>query len=358
MKNKKLKILSATAAAMLITVPLAADSVFADNAYDNFVDGGRITVDFENGSDIALFNRYTEFGDLPYIMDGRLYGWTLAEQKIILKGKIFEDVRVDVDISAIGKNGKFDSGVYIGASNVNSAKDGITAWNVNIEHGVNASTFWLKLHRFENNRWIQSEMVEIGGLVYTADTVHLRVVVKDGTLHAFLNDGDAPVVSQYIGNEARGMVGLRNYYSPNYFDNFTVTGDALDADFADMNALLAVAETRVEDNIVPECKTELNAAIALAKAAATQAQADNAVSALASALDRAENLHTFSELTALIRQADGITNVDGEVYTVNSYNAFVAVKNVCASLTDEDSEYDISYWYARLDDRMENLIAY
>lgn len=355
---KKIKFVAALAAALLTAVPLAANVVHADGTANYSITGGRITVDFEQASDLNKFSRYSEFtGCDPYVQDGALYAWVLAEQKMIYKDVQFDDVRVDVDISTIGTNGKFDSGIYIGASGAKNQMDGITAWEVNIEHGPGSPTFWLKFHRFENDRWLRDEMVEIGGLIYKGDTMHLTVVVKDKTMYAFLDGGQTPVASKYIGNEARGMVGLRNFYAPCRFDNFSVTGNAITIDFAEMNALKTAAEAKIAEPIVQECKDELTAAIAQANAADTQDKADAATAALSAALDRVVFSKTLDELSTLVTAAGAITN-DGKVYTANSYNALVAVKNICSELTQADGEYEISYWYARLDEKIKNLVKY
>ncbi len=356
MKNKFRKfLLIALIAAMSISTVGAAQAQTTD---DYSIDGGRLVIDFDDPDDINRFSCYTEFGDLPYAVDGRAYCSVLAEQKMILAGMIFEDVRVDVDIYTLGSDGKFDSGIYIGASGAKNVKDGITAWQVNIEHAVDASTFWLKLHRFENDRWLRDELVEIGGLPFTKEYMHLTVTVKSGILSAFLDYSSTPTVTKDIGDEARGMVGIRNFYAPCSFDNFTVVGDAIEVDTNELTELMEKAKAKAKENILQSCKVELDAAIALAESAKTQAQCDAAVSALKSALDRALTKRTLSELAELTQRADAIVNTDGKVYTGNSYASLTAVKDICAALTAEDGDYEIAYWYARLDERMKNLIKY
>lgn len=357
MKLRKSKILASVASALLMCMPFAA-SVGNAVADDYTVDGGRLVVDFDSDDDIYKFSCYTEFGALPYVLEGKAYCWVLAEQKMILDGMTFVDVQVDVDIYTIGKNGKFDSGIYVGASGANNKMDGITAWNINIEHQEDAGTYWLKLHRFENNRWLREEMVEISGLPYTKDMIHLRAVVKNGVLSAYVDYNEKAVVTKVIGSEALGAVGLRNFYSPNCFDNFTVVGGAVDIDYAEMNALKSLAEQKLKEQLTENSREELASAVELATAVTSQKDADAASAALSEALDRAELKHTLSELSALVTKADGIQNTDGKVYTANSYAAFTAVKDICSSLTDADGEYEISYWYARLEERMNDLVLF
>lgn len=321
-----------------------------------FVEGGRYSVDFNEVEDADLFGLYTEFDKLPWIMDGKLYAWTLAEQKVIFENKLYTDVDVSVDISTINPSGKFDSGIYVAASGVGNHIDMITAWNVNVEHGAGGKTMDLKLHRFQNGSW-KGAIVEIFSLPYTGDNVHLRVVVKDGMLYAFLNYAEKPTFTYEIG-ETAGLVGLRNFYSPNYFDNFTVIGEGNEVDFTQMNAYQEQAAAALEKNLADTCIAELNAALALANGATTQSQADAACKALEEALERAVEKNTFDGLTALIAQANEIANENGSVYTENSWASLQAVKSICETLTAESSEYDICYWYSALEARINGLIAF
>lgn len=360
MKNK-LKAIAAIAAMTIAAIPLAANAAYADYVTDAYVvDGGRVVIDFANDGDINLFDTYSELADVPapYVLSGRLYTNYYCEQKALYRGKVFTDVSVEVDVTTVGPlKGKIDGGIYIGASNASNNMDGITAYNVNVEHTAGTSDYVVKLHRFENGRWMGVQ-TETGKFTYTSDTVHIKAVVKDGMLYAFLNGGAQPIFSYNVGSSARGMVGIRNFYAPCYYDNFTVTGDALDVDFADLEGRITLAENRAKDELAQESKAELDAAIAQGKAAKTQAQADAAQKALASALENAVTAHTIGELTALIATADGIEREGEKNYTVNSYNSMVAVRNICATLTEDSGEYKISYWYAQLDKRIKRLIAY
>lgn len=323
---------------------------------DYSVEGGRLTIDFEKWDDYGYFDLYTEFDKLPWQMDGAIYAWTLAEQKMILRGKIYEDVDVSVDISTINECGKFDSGIFVMASNPGMGAGVITAWNVNVEHNASQSTMNLKLHRFENGVW-KGAIVEIMGLPYSGDTVHLRVVVKDGTLYAFLNGRTTPTFTYEVG-EGSGLVGLRNYYSPNYFDNFSVTGLANKVKTTELEQTMALAAEALKNPLAQLCVSELEAAIALAEAAETQSEVDLALKALNDALDRAVEPYTYAELSELMGRAEEFENPKGSKYTKNSWNSFLAVKEICSSLSASSSEYDISYWYGRLQARMENLVAY
>ena len=342
--------------AMLLTVGGASALLPTAAEADYLVEGGRFEVDFEKWDDYGYFDLYTEFGEKPWQMDGAMYAWTLAEQKIILRGKVFEDVEVSVDISTINEGGKFDSGVYIMASNIGNAMDALTGWNVNVEHGAGQSTMDLKLHRFENGKW-KGIAVEILGIPYPGDTINLRVVVKSGMLYAFLNGEKTPTLTYEVG-AGSGLVGLRNFYSPNYFDNFAVTGAANKVRTTELNEVKARATALLTEPLAATCLIELQEAITLADNAVSQREVDEALKVLNNAIERAVNTHTYSELMALIESACELENPNGEKYTGNSWNSFLVVKEICESLDEGSSEYDISYWYDRLQARIEGLIAY
>ena len=90
----------------------------------------------------------------------------------------------------------------------------------------------------------------------------------------------------------------------------------------------------------------------------TQEETDQAAQSLKTALERAVEKHTEEELSMLVERADSLENPRGKVYTVNSWNSLLAVKEICTALTSESGEYDISYWYGRLDARINGLVSY
>lgn len=355
MKKLITTIFSVIFALAIAIVPNLSRSVTGVYA-DYFVEGGRFTVDFEEKTDEEYFQLFTEFDKKPWVMDGKMFTWSLAEQKMILKKYLYSDVDVSVTISTINKSGKIDAGIYVQASEANYRLDAITAWCVNVEHGASQKTFNLKLHRFEQATW-KGAKVEIMGIPYYSDTVRLRVVVKSGMLYAFLNESKTPTFNYFIG-EAEGQVGLRSFYAPNMFDDFSVTGSAHEPDKTLINELIAKAEEKLLNADAITEANELNFAMQNAKIATTQSQIDKAVKALQIALERAIAKRSLTELNSLIAEAEKITNENGGVYTANSWNSFVAVKEICKKQNEESSEYDISYWYARLQAKISGLIAY
>lgn len=334
----------------------AAEAPAPSSDYE--VEGGRLEVSFDSSRDEALFDLYTEFDKLPFVMDGQMYAWVFAEQKIILKDSEYTDVDVSVDISTINDAGKFDSGIYVQASGARNSLNGINAWEVNVEHVADTETYSLKLHRFESGAY-KGAFAEVTGLHYEDDTINLRVVVKGGTLYAFLNRESEPTLSYAIG-EAAGAVGLRNYYSPNMFDNFAVIGGDTALDTEALTALVAEAEGVDKAALTAQSRTALEEALAEAQAAlgqtVSQYEIDRAAEGLRAALDGCMQAKTFADLTALLAEAAAYT--DPSLYTANSWASFAAVRDICAALEEGAPEQEISYWCLRLRMRIDGLIAY
>lgn len=352
--KKLMAILSAAAVSVIVFAGASVTTAAAEDDYA--IEGGRITVNFDEPLHGELFDFYTEFGPEPYVMDGKVFCWSLAEQKIIFKGNDYEDVEVNVDVTTINPCGKFDSGIYVAARGASDNLDGITAWCINLEHGANQKYVDFKLHRFLDGSYA-GVRAEITGIPYAGDTSHIRVVVKDGVLYGFLGYTQNPQITYEIGHES-GAVGLRCFYSPNVFDNFTVTAPHNAVDKSELEKYYNLAVERVKENLLEESFEALDAAMAQADAAGTQAETDAAASALSDALNGALTAYTFDELSSLIKTAEDIQNPEGNVYTANSWNSFVAVKNICKTLTEQSSAREISYWYARLQARVSGLISY
>ncbi len=349
MKKKLLCI--AISLTMIMATVFSVGSVFATEVS---VPGGETSIVFED-EDINKFDLYTEFDQLPYIVDGKLYMWSLAEQKAIYKVTSFSDVEVEVDIGTVNKNGKFDSGILIQASGVGSAIGALTGWGISIENGT--GTNFIKLHRWENQVW-QGVKYEKSGIILN-QVNHLKVVVKSGVLYAYLNYSETEEFSYNVGNVS-GYVGFRCYYAPNYFKNFSVKGTYLPVSVGELTVLLNEAEAIDKDLLTANSKNVLTSAIETAssakKSATDQLVIDNAVTALKTALNKLNYKHTYAELTVLIGQAKEIKN-NGK-YTENSYNALQGVISRCDTLKETDSEEDVSYWYNRLELRVQTLISY
>lgn len=338
-------VMMAVVSSLLLSIP----SVFAEGSYE--VEGWRTTIEF-NSEDEKRLQLYTEFDRSPWLMDGKLYFWTLAEQKAIYKDCKYDDVDVSVDISTINESGKFDSGIYVHANNVGGGLDQVNGWNVNLERGADKTTYYLKLHRFDNGRYSGCR-VEVSGLKLPMNTVNLRVVVKSGELYAFVDHGQTPVFNYTIGSE-EGYVGLRNFYSPNYFDNFSIIGKGNNRDNSS-DVIIEDAKQIDLSKLTEESKNTLNNAIEAAENADNQYSLEKAVAELEKAMKDALVKRTAEDLAVAIERAEAIT--DGSVYTENSWNSLQAVLGICRTVNTADEEA-VSYWTYRLELKILLLVEY
>lgn len=330
---------------LVSNVPTAS----AQESYE--VVGWRTTIEFNPGDEERL-SLYTEFDRSPWLMDGKLYFWTLAEQKAIFKERKYDDVDVSVDISTINPSGKFDSGIYVHANNVGGRLDQVDGWVVNLEKGAGQSSYYLKLHRFENGRY-RGCFVEVSGLRLPLNNVNLRVVVKSGVLFAFVDHQATPVFNYTIGSQS-GYVGLRNFYSPNYFDNLSIVGTGNKKDVSS-DVVIEDAKKIDSGKLTAESEKTLNNAIDAAEKADNQYSLEKAIAALEKAMKDALVKRTAEDLATAIEQAEKIT--DGSVYTENSWNSLQSVLAICRNVNTADEEA-VSYWTYRLELKILLLVEY
>lgn len=344
--KKAIKFLTA---ALALSVPLAVAPIA--NAETVSVGGGTDRVFFEDADDFTLYSQFDD--QTMFTLQNRLYAPVLAESKAIYKYGTYGDAEISVDVTAINKSGNIDGGIYVQASNASNAHDGITAWNVNVEHAVNANTFALKLHRFENNRWVGAQK-EVYNIKYTSDTVHLRVVVKSGILNAFIS-GDEPVFTHYIG-AATGKVGLRGYYSPIYFENFSVTAPTIALEPNKLGAKIAAMENFDYTVYTDATSAALRAAVEHGKEtlnSLSQADIDGAYADILAAENALIRIRTAEELRALTEKASAII-AEREKYTENSVGS---LEIVLRQIEQADGE-NISELYAVLFRRIQSAVKY
>lgn len=327
-----------------------SDVAVASESYE--VQGWRTNVAFDDGDEQYL-RLYTEFDRAPWIMDGKLYFWTLAEQKAIYKLRQYDDVDVSVDIGTINPAGKFNSGIYVHANDVWGDIDAVNGWAVMLERDADKTSYYLRLHRFADGEW-KGCVEEVSGLKIPLNLVNLRVVVKSGMLYAFVDNQTTPVLSYEIGSEV-GYVGLRNFYSPNYFDNLSIVGAGNEKDSTESDAIIDEAKGLDLDKLTSESKQQIQDALNSAENADNQYRLEQAVENLRKALKNAVEKRSAEELNAVIEQAQQIT--DGSIYTQNSWNSFCAVLEIgkTIDLTDEEA---VSYWTNRLELKIELLVEY
>ena len=330
----------------------------AGNIEDQYqIDGGKISIGFDK-EDEKYFTFYTEFDVFPYIMDSKLYAWTLAEQKMIFSSYRFSDVDVSVDVNTINENGKFDCGLYIQGDDFANRIDGCsTAYCLNLEKNAGQNTFNLKLHKFANNSYTGVKCMASGLKLPTVD-LNLRAVVKNGTLYAFVNKEKTPRFSYEIGL-ADGLIGIRSFYSPNYFDNFTVIGEGLTYKRSELEVMIDKAKKVDLEKYTTTTRTKFSEALTKAESVVNgenQYEIDNALKTLENAYNSLQELRTKEQLSSKIEEGKKIKN-DGQIYTENSFNALQIVLDI-AQKVDLDDEDEVSYRCTTLERKISSLTEY
>lgn len=319
------------------------------------VSGGKTVITFDNEDDLDNFFLFSEFDKSPEIIDEKLYFYNLAEQKAIYANGTYEAVDVSVDINTINKNGKFDTGIYF-ATDFNYRLDGAVGFEVNLEKGAGSAAFYLKLHEF--NHGYRGAKVEVSGLKLPTVDLNLRVVVRERYLYAFVNHEVKPRFKYYVGAQARN-VGLRNFYSPNYVDNFTVIGESEEISKSKLETLIEKAEKIDQSLYTSGTISNLNDILVNAKLAASysdQYDIDKYEDLLEKALNELIIKRTAAELEEALTKAKNINNED-EKYTTNSYKALLMVIEIAEEI-DRNDEEKVSYWCNQLEKKIDALIAY
>ncbi len=339
------------AAALVLAMPFAVtDTVTAETVT---VIGGTDKVVFDDSA-ARDFDFFTEFNQPMYILQNRLYAPVLAESKAIYKNGTYSDVEVSVDISAIVPYGNIDGGIIVQTRGANNAANGLTGWNVNVEHNADATSFALKLHRFENNRWLGAKK-EIYNIKYMSDTVHLRVVVKTGVLYAYL-DAEDPIFTYNIG-AASGKVGLRAYYAPMYFENFSVTSPMILVEPEQLEAkikeLVGFDYAPYTEDSAQKMKDAVEYGKVQLESETSQADIDKAYADILAAEQALIRIKTRADLDELIQTAQAIIS-DVHTYTKNSISSLKVVVDKCVAAEDAD----VSYWYQVLEHRIKSAVKY
>ena len=321
----------------------------------DYISGGTDKVTFSD--DCQSFALYTEFNQPMYYLQNRLYAPSLAESKAVYQGGPFTDVQVEVTITSINKNGLIDSGIYVQASDPGNKINQITAWCVNVERDVNSNYAIIRLHRFLNNSWdgykCQATINNVG------DSYNLKVVVKSGVLYVYINGGEC-LFNYYIGSN-EGMVGLRTYYAPNYFTDFKVTAPSIEFDTSLFEQKIIELEnidsSLYTNDTITALKKEIEAAKILLNTEVSQPLMEECFSRLIKAENSLVKLCTKDDLAELVEIGNAAVS-QTDVYTKNSIASLKVVLAECDKALQSDDNQEISYWYQKLEYKLDTLIRY
>lgn len=320
--------------------------------------GGSVLFEFNDVSEMESFSAFTEYGNTPYILDGRLYTNVMAEQKLILNDYNFSNVIVETEVHAINPLGKIDAGIYFDASIVENKLDGIDAYCLNIEHDVDRLTYRLKLHSFKKSEYVGC-LAESKDIKYVGNSVSLKMVISDNVVTAY-TDGKDDVKFTYELEGIDQKIGLRGYYSPSYFEYFKVTANAFEKDLTKFNDTVAKARAIDLSEYTASSSVELVQMLEELESVdvdtLNQLEVDALVKRLTKCMDNLVIKHTLSELNELVQSAQQYINED-EKYTVNSIESVKFCVNEASKITEDDEDV-VSYWYNMLTSRINALVRY
>lgn len=357
---KKLKRIFLFLIFSIFTLSFSNAKINVNAEIDYSVDGGLYEIDFNETIDLNNFSIFSEHDQLPYISEGTLYFRNTCEQKVIFKNhKVSDYYMAEVDIMPLVKKGRIDCGFYLQASSASNKLDGIKAYNLNVEHDINSDSFYLKLHQF-NNGWLGAK-VEIPNNKYIGDSVHLKVVVKEGVLYAFLYDNETPTLTYNIGVED-GYIGFRSFRSPNKIDNFRILSNGITLNTTKLNEKILEAEELVNSNKYTESTaSNLNELLLTAKDILANskngAELDEMISKLNKSISLLKEAHTYEVLQKVLVNAKSYLTLEAQ-YTKNSFESLKTVISYCEQLNESSTEDEISYWTNMLQHRIDNLIKY
>ncbi len=196
-------------------------------------DDGNVTVTY----DAVTGSFDTVIGSGIAVEDGKLSVAGNGEGKVILTDGITGNKTVSVDIYPVADN-KFNSGIYLGASDAHAPQDAINAVSVILESHFEASDNRLDVLVGNFPAWKEYYRFVIEGdtALFTGNTVepvNLKVAVEGNNLTitvSLLSDPSKSVTTThtYTGSYdlASGQVGLRAQYNHVAFDNFQVASAA------------------------------------------------------------------------------------------------------------------------------------
>ncbi len=327
------------------------------------VSGGQVAYDFFSAENLTdNFDTFVEYSTPPYALQEKLYFNPRCENKVILKDKIFGEFDISADISVLVDREKIDFGFYFGidpVAPVYSQLDGIKGYCLTFEKGRNKDFYAVKVHRFSNG--YLGTLAEVENVRYVGNQVNFRVVYKDKTIHAFVNDGKTPVMSYEIG-VVSGKIGLRCFYCSNTVENLKITAPILRVNRTELEGLVAEVK-RLPDKFTQASKNALDEAVIFAETALDEIPLNSyKINAATERIIKAkENLvekRAYQDMMELLSQSSAIENPNGKVYTKNSWASLQHVVSVCQRLNENSTEDEISYYYAMLSYAKENLIAY
>ena len=206
---------------ILTTIIMLNAGIIITNAQQNNTEGAQVE---QSQLD---FDLYTS-GNASFIYEeGNLISNVNGEQKAILQD--FESRTLDASftVAPTSNEGIINGGIYLFASQVTPAQDGIDAINVQVERQLNSNYYKVFIFEFTNGAFAGAISNTIP-LAYENNQVKVRVIVDEKDINVYLDGSDIPSITKKIASTARsGMqFGFRSQVASQIFSDISISNEA------------------------------------------------------------------------------------------------------------------------------------
>lgn len=205
---------------ILTTIIMLNAGIIITNAQQNNTEGAQVE---QSQLD---FDLYTS-GNASFIYEeGNLISNVNGEQKAILQD--FESRTLDASftVAPTSNEGIINGGIYLFASQVTPAQDGIDAINVQVERQLNSNYYKVFIFEFTNGAFAGAISNTIP-LAYENNQVKVRVIVTEDNINVYLDGSDIPSITKKITSDSHsGMqVGFRSQVASQIFSDISISNE-------------------------------------------------------------------------------------------------------------------------------------
>ena len=208
--------------ALILTMSIALNAgILITNAQQNNAEANQTEQAQMN------FDFYTSGNASFTYENGNLTSNVNGEQKAILQE--FESRTLDASftVAPTSNEGIINGGIYLFASQVTPAQDGIDAINVQVERQLNSNYYKVFIFEFTNGAFAGAISNTIP-LAYENNQVKVRVIVTEDNINVYLDGSDIPSITKKIASVAHsGMqVGFRSQVASQIFSDISISNEA------------------------------------------------------------------------------------------------------------------------------------
>ena len=181
------------------------------------------TVVYDFSSDPKAFEVYPSASAASVtVADGVLSVSDDQQYKVIFPSTtpLKDEFMASVDLK--GGSTAVAGGLYLFIDDPREGGDFLNAYNVFVSHEDGTNSYQPTLYAFRSDAGYNGTLATGSAYTSSDEWVTLKVVVKNGTLYAFLGDQTDPCITYTLSEELSGNIGLRSYYNHSVFDNLTI----------------------------------------------------------------------------------------------------------------------------------------